>query len=151
MPRRKKMRNEPTQGWKHDLGWIWSRYLDVLISQLVNENGDRVERVVSISSCHFGFCCRYRMALLCRTTGFLLESGERTALPPLRLCWRCARGTTGRSRRRSRRRRKTSENGSIYSVTISTDSNEWAGVQSRHFYAGDYFFDLALFSHSRRS
>lgn len=59
-----------------------SYYLNILISQFINENGDRVERVVSISSCHFGFCCSYRMALLCCTTGFLLEKSGCRALPP---------------------------------------------------------------------
>lgn len=73
---------------------MWRRYLNVLISQLVNENGDRVQRVVSISSCHFGLCCSYRMALLCRTTGFLLESGGSTALPPQRLQRCCLQDTT---------------------------------------------------------
>lgn len=56
-------------------------YLNILISQFINKNGDRIERIVSISSCHFGYSCSYLMALLCRTTGFLLEhSGYRA--PP---------------------------------------------------------------------
>lgn len=56
-------------------------YLDILVSQFVDKNGDRIERIVSISSCHFGYSCSYLMALLCRTTGFLLEYSGYRVLP----------------------------------------------------------------------
>uniref|UniRef100_A0A3P8WS16 Mediator of RNA polymerase II transcription subunit 29 n=1 Tax=Cynoglossus semilaevis TaxID=244447 RepID=A0A3P8WS16_CYNSE len=56
------------------------QYLNIFISQFVNENGDRVERVVSISSCHFGFSCSFRMAL--RIEYGVSGRGERLQGPP---------------------------------------------------------------------